>query len=171
MSKVSERYKKDWYDKRINQNKNIKKFLINKILQYKEKSLTWKRSDLMNLEYADLLEIAVTAVNKKTSIVLGEGQDWSDGKDGKVSIVRTHSYGTSYSALISNCKRKKKIAALVYEGIQEKFYFFNFPVTLVEHSIPFDLETGNPKKFSQKGHNIMWKLYECKTFEEMALKS
>jgi hypothetical protein len=157
-----QRYKKGWYDKRIKQNKNIKMHLINLILKYKEKRLDWSAPELFCLNYEDLFEIAVAAFNKKCNIVLGDGQDWSCGRDGKVSIVRTNNYGKNYSAGVTGCSNKDWILALVYEPKQEKFYYFSFPAKLKEHSIPFDVNTGEPKR-----DNYMWREYECKTFEIM----
>lgn len=167
MNKIEQRYNKSWYDKRIKQNRNIKKFLIDIILSYKEIGLDWSDKELTCLNYEDLFEIAVATVNKTCDIVLGKGQDWSCGRDGKVSVVRTHNYGQNYSAGITGCKHKKHILALVYEPIQEKFYFFNFPAWLTEHSIPFDAYTGDPKRYTRNGPNEMWDYYSCDTFEEM----
>jgi hypothetical protein len=169
MNQIEQRYNKIWYDKRIKQNRNIKNFLIDKICYHKEKELNWTKEDLFSLNYEDLFEIAVAAVNKNLDIVLGEGQDWNCGTDGKVSVVRSNNYGQSYSALIK-ARNKKHIRALIYEGIQEKFYFFNFPARLAEHSIPFDIKTGEPKKYTRNGHNTMWYHWECQSFEEMAIK-
>lgn len=157
-----QRYKKDWYDKRIKQNRNIKQHLIKVILKYKERALKWSDEELFCLNYEDLFEIAVATVNKNCDIVLGAGQDWSCGRDGKVSIVRTHNYGRAYTAGITGCSNKTHILALVYEGIQEKFYYFSFPVQMTEHSIPFDPVTGDPRR-----DNYMWRNYECANFKEM----
>ena len=167
---IDKKYNTDWYNKRIKQNKTIKTFLIDKILFHKEKELDWTKEELLYLNYEDLFEIAVAAVNKNISITLGKGQDWNSGSDGKVSIVRLNNYGRSYSASVK-VKNKKHIRALIYEGKQDKFYFFNFPATLKEHSIPFDLHTGHPKKnLSGKKPNEMWNKWQCNSFEEMALK-
>lgn len=167
---VATRYKKEWYDKRIKQNKIIKKHLIRIIMSYKENTLNWTKRQLRDLNYEDLFEIAVAAVNKNDSIVLGAGRDWSCGRDGKVSIVRTNSYGKKYSAGITGCLEKEYILALVYEPINEKFYYFSFPPTLVEHTIPFEVGTGMPKRETKTGTHYMWENYECKSFEEMVTK-
>jgi hypothetical protein len=169
MNQTENRYNKIWYDKRIKQNQNIKNFLIDKIFHHKEKGLNWNREELFSLNYEDLFEIAVAAVNKNINIVLGDGQDWSCGTDGKVSVARLNNYGQSYSALVKS-RNKKHIRALIYEGIQEKFYFFNFPVKLIEHSIPFNVDTGEPKRYTRNGCNTMWYHWECQSFEEMAIK-
>ena len=172
MTKIEQRYNIAYYTKRMKQNRILKSFLIETILENKEKGLNWTSEDLNYLNYEDLWEICVAAVAKKCSIDLSTGKDWSceDWKidpDGKVSIVRTSSYGRSYSAGITGCRNKKWIFALVYENIQEKFYFFSFPATLDEHTIPFDLETGNPKRINRDGKNKMWSKYECNNMKEM----
>lgn len=165
---MDDRYNSKWYLKRCGQNEIIKKHLIFLINKHKESSLPFTNNQLFYLNYEDLLEIAIAAANKKISISLNEGFDFSNKKDGKFSIVRSHSYGKMYSASISGCNRKEYILACVYEGIQKKFYYFSFPATLTEHSIPFELGTGNPKVYSRNGKHPMWEKYHCKTFEEMA---
>lgn len=163
---MEQRYKKSWYDKRIKQNKAIKDHLIKIILRHKEKTLNWKRHELFCLNYEDLLEIAVAAYDKTIDIVLGEGKDWSCGRDGKVSIVRMHSYGKKYSAGITGCANKDWVLSLVYEPKQGKFYYFSFPTQLKEHTIPFTLDSGEPNR-----DNYMWEKYECASFEEMVNRS
>ena len=160
------RLKTAWYSKRINQNRNIKNYLISVINKHMTEEVTWTNEELFCLNYEDLFEVAVAVVNKDCSIVLGEGKDWSCGRDGKVSIARVNSHGKNYSAGVTGCANKKHILALVYEGIQEKFYFFNFPARLNEHTIPFEVDTGIPKR-----QNYMWQEFECATFEEMVLKN
>ena len=172
MTKIEQRYNIAHYDKRMKQNRILKTFLINEILKYKEKKLNWTKEDLSWLNYEDLWEILIAAIAKKCSIDLSTGKDWScdDWKinpDGKVSIVRINNYGRNYSAGITGCRNKEWIFALVYENIQEKFYFFSFPATLAEHSIPFDVETGDPKRITRDGKNKMWAKYECKNIKEM----
>ena len=164
MTETEKRYKADWYTKRINQNQQVSNFLISKINQYKEKDFPWTTGQLMFLKNEDLTELAVAAFNKKISITLGAGADYDNGVDAKFSVVRSNNYGKGYSTLIT-CTNKEYIVAVVFENIQSKFYFFAFPCTLKQHSIPFDPHTGNPIR-----SNYMWN-YECDTFEEMALSS
>ena len=172
MTKIEQRYNIAHYNKRIKQNRIIESYLIDKILKHKEKKLNWTAEDLNYLRYEDLWEICIAAVAKKCRIDLSTGKDWSceDWKinpDGKVSIVRTSGYGRNYSAGITGCRNKEWIFALVYENIQEKFYFFSFPATLDEHTIPFDLVTGDPRKYSYGYRKVpMWNhVYE--SIEEM----
>ena len=163
-----DRYLSNWYSKRIKQNRAIKNFLVKIINAHKEKDFPWANDELYCLNYEDLFEVAVAAVNKICEIVLGAGRDWDCGRDGKACIARLHNKGRQYSALISGCEHKNFILALVYEPIQDKFYFFAFPATLKEHTVPFEVNTGEPKRITSRGPNEMWK-FECKSFEEMVL--
>ena len=163
MSVTRNRFKADWYDKKIKQNTKIQKHLISIIEKHKGAHFPFEIKKLYCLGYEDLLEIAIATVNKKISITLGVGSDFDNGADAKFSIARRHNGGISYSAGITGCENKDHILACVYEGIQEKFYYFSFPATLKEHSIPFDRDTGKPKT-----DNYMWD-HEYTTFEKMAL--
>lgn len=163
MSITRTRFNADWYDKKIKQNNKIQKHLISIIDKHKNSYFPWDTKNLYCLGYEDLLEIAIATVNKKISITLGTGADFDNGADAKFSIARKNSTGgKSYSALVPGCSLKEHILCCVYEGIQEKFYYFSFPATLKEHTIPFDRETGDPKT-----SNYMWD-HEYKTFEKMA---
>lgn len=164
MTDTNTRYKAEWYSKRIKQNAKASEFLIKKINQYKEADFPWNSRDLMFLNTEDLTEIAVASINKQISIVLGAGMDYNNGVDAKFSIVRSNNYGKGYSALIT-CTNKEFIVSVVYENIQSKFYFFAFPCTLKQHSIPFDPITGVPIR-----SNYMW-AYECGTIEEAAMSN
>ena len=159
---IDTRYATNWYGKRIKQNAIIKTHLIEIINQHKEHNFPWTTKDLKNLNYEDLLEIAIATVNKNIAITLGAGSDFSNGVDAKFSIARTH--GKSYGAGITGCKNKEHVYACVYEGITKKFYYFSFPVTVSEHEVGFDKITGDPKR-----NGYMWKKYECSSFETMAL--
>ena len=156
------RLKEEWYSKRIKQNKIIKTHLIGLIEQYKNSKFPWTNKELSYLNYEDLLEIAIATANNTISITLGAGSDFTNGRDAKFSIVRSHNYGKNYSAGVTGCSGKDHILACVYEGIQEKFYYFSFPATKTEHTIPFDKITGEPKT-----NNPMWD-YCYADFKKMA---
>lgn len=161
--KLRERLNLDWYEKRINQNKYIKKFLVDKILEH-EPEIGYSKRELMFLNYEDLFELAIACVNKKISVVLGEGQDFDNGFDAKFSIVRTNSRGRRYSSSV-RCKTKDTLYNCVYERIHNKFYFFVLPANgMAEIDIPFTLD-GHPKK-----SNDWWNFAED-SFEEMCLKT
>jgi hypothetical protein len=163
MSITRLRFKADWYDKKIKQNKKIQQHLISIIEKNKNSRFPWNIKDLYCLGYEDLLEIAIATVNKKISITLGTGADFDNGADAKFSIVRKYSGGKQYAAGVTGCGYKEHILCCVYEGIQEKFYYFSFPAMLEEHTIPFDIRTGEPKT-----ENYMWQ-HNYKSFKDMAL--
>lgn len=157
------RLKTDWYRKRIEDNRAIKKFLLARIEErisytYIVKS-GFTRYDLEYLNYEDLLELAIAVWTPDVDITLGAGKDFSNGSDAKVSIVRTHNYGKSYGANIRTAG-KRFIQSVVYEPLQEKFYFFSFPVELKEYDIPFEAD-GTPKRT-----NRHWQ-WERRDFEAM----
>ena len=156
------RYKKKFFDKKIHQNRKLKNHLIEKILEHKEENFPWVEEELRNLEYCDLFEIAVAAVNKRIQVLAEVGRDWSYGADGKVAVVRTSNYGRNYSALITGCKGKKYILSVVYEAHLDKFYYFAFPAKIKQHTIPFIRESRLPDT-----KNYMWE-YQRESFEDMA---
>lgn len=170
-----DRYHTQHYSKRIRNNRRIKLHLIDVIREHAH-DLELDMDELQWLNYEDLLELAVPAMNKSLKITLGQGQDWDNGKDAKVSIVRTHNSGANYSAGITGCSDKQHIQAVVYEPKQDQFYYFDFPVQknpkglpMTEHSIPFELD-GTPKRITRLGPNKMWQ-YECPSFLDMSLKT
>lgn len=163
MSITRSRFKADWYDKKIKQNRIIQDHLISIIKENKNSHFPWALNDLYCLSYEDLLEIAIATVNKNITITLGTGADFNNGADAKFSIVRKHGgVLEQYSAAVPGCEHKEHIFCCVYEAIQNKFYYFSFPSMFKEHAIPFDRKTGNPNL-----RNYMW-LYEKKSFKEMA---
>ena len=85
---TSDRYKAEWFSRKMTQNKNIKTFLIGKIVEHKERDFPWNEAELANLNYEDLFEIAVAVTNKHIRILCEKGRDWTYGADGKVSVVR-----------------------------------------------------------------------------------
>lgn len=154
------RYNLNWYNKRIKQNKNLKDFLVGKIVEHDQK-FKKQQQELYYLNYEDLLELAIAAANKDLKIVLGAGKDFDNGGDAKVSIVRLNCSGRRYSANVK-VKLKKLAQSLIYEPINEKFYFFVLPsIHMQEIDIPFDFQ-GNPKTSNR------WWNFEVSSFEHMA---
>tara|TARA_B110000977_G_C10809039_1_gene389520 strand:+ start:107 stop:658 length:552 start_codon:yes stop_codon:yes gene_type:complete len=154
-----DRYKLDHYSKRIKQNSAIKTFCISKILQH-DPAIGYNADQLQSLNYEDLLELAIAAVNKDINITLGAGKDFDNGFDAKASIVRLNSRGKSYSGGVK-CKHKKACYVMLYENYHDKFYFFAIPTEgCLEVDLPFSL-SGHPKRKNK------WWRYECDTFEEM----
>jgi len=163
MPNIQTRLNYNWYAKKIKQNTKIQKHLISIIKDNADSKFPYKLKDLPRLGYEDLLEIAIAMANKKLTITNAIGEDFNNGADAKFSIVRKYNKGKSYAAGVTGCANKKHILCCVYEGIQQKFYYFSFPATLHEHTIPFDRDTGEPKK-----DNYMWK-HNYQSFKDMAL--
>jgi hypothetical protein len=149
---------------------------------FKEHLPNWHEYDKKTLESLlqdGLLEVSTCFENAVANAggheVISENHaDLSDGSDCKTSSARIHSYGTGYSAPVSNIATKTGTLRIqVYERIQHEFYYFKIPHTAYEHrapksniDIPFDIKTGEPKRVSRVGTNKMW-IYEVDSFEEM----
>ena len=161
MQSLHSRLNMEWYEKRITQNTAIKNFLVAKIQKH-QTNIGYKKEELLYLNYEDLLEIAIACVNKKISVVLGAGKDFSNEMDAKFSIVRINGYGRRYSSNVK-CKLKKGLYNVVYENNYNKFYFFCLPAgQMQEIDIPFTID-GRPKRTNK------WWNFEVDSFEEMCL--
>lgn len=104
------------------------------------------------LQVSTLFELAVANIGGFT-VVSEDANDGSDGSEMKLSSVRTCSYGTVYSAPVTNIKNKTgTLRVQVYERKQDKFYYFLIPHWAHEQvghksniEIPFELD-GTPRK-------------------------
>ena len=109
------------------------------------------------------------------SVISEDQADISDGSEAKLSSVRTSSYGTSYSANVSNTKNKTGMLRVqVYERKLKQFYYF-----LIPHSaycqvsstsnieIPFLLD-GTPKRSYSPVRLPNWWKYEVSSFFELS---
>ena len=172
---LEERVKLSWYEKRSNQNKATSDYLIEKILEHEP--VIANKIQLNYLPYEDLFELAIASVNKNTSISLGKGQDFDDGFDAKVCIARTHNYGKNYGGTV-RCKTKKACRVLLYENINDKFYFFAIPTEdYKEVSLPFKRPSKADSYIIKSGLEFIppvkpkldnkWWQFQVDTFEEM----
>jgi hypothetical protein len=140
--------------------------------EYDKKTLESLLHDGM-LEVSTCFENAVAHVGGH-KVISENHADLSDGSDCKTSSARTHCYGTLYAAPVSNIATKTgTLRVQVYERILNKFYYFKVPRAAYEHrapksnlDIPFDRDTGEPKRKNRQGVNKMW-IYEVDSFEEM----
>jgi hypothetical protein len=185
----TDRYNKLWYDKRILQNSRMQTFLIDIIKKHKEIDFPWDLSELRFLKNEDLAEIAVATVNKNLSIVLGMGQDYSDGSDIKciTNMARNNikcqkNTGLSHwtnSYFVPGLKDKVgSIRVVAYNTHLNKFEFFYFPEGIVNGremiEIPIEtyrLRQGVIPSFTGKlanGKRSKWFDYRCKDFEQLA---
>ncbi len=100
------------------------------------------------------------------------GRDFVDGSDAKSASARWH--GTSYGAPISDVFNKKGLLrCVVYERLQDKFYYFLIPHKAYENiskssniEIPFNLD-GSPKRnpTARSLRNVDWWQFEVPDFK------
>ena len=127
------------------------------------------------LEVSTLFEHAISNVGN-IAITSVDGQDFEDVSDAKLVSVRTSSYGTSYSAPITNIHAKKgTLRVQVYERKQNKYYYFKIPYEYFKDipktsniEIPFEMD-GNPRRvLSRKPKYANWWDFEVSSFSEMS---
>lgn len=112
------------------------------------------------------------------TVVSEDTHDFDDHGDGKLCCVRTSSYGTRYSAPVTNVSGKiGTLRVQVYERKQNKFYYFAIPRQAYKHiekssniEIPFELD-GTPKRFPMRSVKQNWWIFEVPTFEAMCKKT
>lgn len=139
----------------------------------------WTLEYLLNAGVAEVSTLFEHAISHHSGIAIisEDGRDFADWSDAKLSSVRTMSYGTSYSAPITNVFTKKgTLRVQVYERKQEKYYYFKIPneayapipkTSNIE--IPFELD-GTPRRIRKNmKYANMWD-FEVTTFDEMASK-
>jgi hypothetical protein len=123
--------------------------------------------------FGHLLEKAISVQCKfiRESTV---GRDFANGDDAKCVVARTHGYGTSYSAPVTNIHRKQgNLLITVYERKQDQWYLFKIPYIAYKDvpkssniDIPFELD-GSPSRIPKKARKFNWWDYEVKTFKDL----
>lgn len=104
-----------------------------------------------------------------TTVISKDWADLSCGSDAKLTSVRTSSYGTAYSAPVTNIKNKTgDLLVQCYERVQNKFYYFRIPNSAYSHipptsniEIPFELD-GTPRRINRCSVN--WWKFEMPSF-------
>jgi hypothetical protein len=129
------------------------------------------------IEVSTAFELALCDQGGHEHVSLDAGDLSRNGKisDAKISSVRTHGYGQTYSAPVTNIHGKKGcLRVQVYERKQDKFYYFVFPRRTYSNipkssniDIPFEMD-GTPR--TRNRCQVNWWNYRVDTFEEMALK-
>ncbi len=122
------------------------------------------------LSTGSLLEAAISKAKGLTRHAT-IGRDFVDGSDAKSASVRWSSNNTSYSAQVCNIFNKKGLLrCVVYERLQDKFYYFLIPHRAYESipktsniEIPFNLN-GDPKR-DAKCRLINWWVFEVSDFQ------
>ena len=129
------------------------------------------------IEVSTAFELALCCVGGHEPVSLNHGDLRKKGRvsDAKLSSVRTHGHGQSYSAPVTNIHGKMGcLRVQVYERKQDKFYYFVFPRRTYANipkssniDIPFELD-GTPRVRNRCKTN--WWNYQVVTFKEMAQK-
>ena len=154
--------------KRANQNIALKNLFVNIIKEYRGDDLLLSDEQLFGLNYEDLLEVAIGVINTKVAITCEVGEDFDDESDAKCVVVRHHASGANYAGAITGVSNKNgALRVVMYEGIQERFYYFYISLSAYAHlthsiEIPFFKGTGAPKRKNK------WWQYECKSFKHIA---
>lgn len=122
------------------------------------------------LSTGSLLEQAISSAKGLTRHAT-IGRDFVDGSDAKSASVRWSSNSTSYSAQICAISNKKGLLrCVVYERLQDKFYYFLIPHRAYEDipvtsniEIPFNLD-GSPRRNSKYCRRVDWWAFEVADF-------
>ncbi len=120
----------------------------------------------------------VMAELTQSVVVSKDDCDLSNGADCKMTTVRKHREGKSYSAPVRDVAGKSgTLYVTCYERILDKFYYFAIPRHAYSAipktgniEIPFNLD-GTPKRQTTKRQTYAnWWDYECDSLVDMASK-
>lgn len=178
---IEQRLKLDWYNKRIDQNGSIKNFLANKILEH-EPNIGHSKHKLMYLNYEDLLELAIAAVNKDLNIMLGEGKDFCDLSDSKFSISQARNNNKSRGQWTNSIRvtgvsyKEGPLRVCAFNTLANKFHFFFIPFEAYRHVsiVEIVIESATaynyvPEFTGTPNRSRAWWEFEVETFEDMCL--
>ena len=172
------------FKKKCKVTKKFREVLFPILKKNKFNALT--EDELMHLHVESLLELAIGVVNKNIKVICTKKKDFDDGTDAKsvCSQFRNNNVkkGTwLHSAKVSGHKKESHLRCMVYDDINDKFYYFVIPqeaVTNVSNlEIVFETFTntyveptwGEPKRFRTRGSGLRkWWNWEVESFEEMA---
>jgi len=188
------RYKTDWYLRRSKQNELFIDYLINIINKHKDSDFTLTDSELRNLKYEDLGELAGACVNKHLHIVLGSNKDYHYGGDMKCVVsqarnnikydIRSGKSKWMNSYMISGTKDKAgDLLIVALNTITCEFEHFLIPHGKFDNSksrIEIVIQTaslspGDDPYFDGIYNPILtsckWYKYKVKDFETMCLRA
>tara|TARA_A100001037_G_scaffold302615_1_gene334625 strand:- start:57 stop:635 length:579 start_codon:yes stop_codon:yes gene_type:complete len=172
------------FKKKCKVTKKFREVLFPILKKNKFNALT--EDELMHLHVESLLELAIGVVNKNIKVICTKKKDFDDGTDAKsvCSQFRNNNVkkGTwQHSAKVTGHKKESHLRCMVYDDINDKFYYFVIPqeaVTNVSNlEIVFETFTntyveptwGEPKRFRTRGSGFKkWWNWEVGSFEEMA---
>lgn len=127
-------------------------------------------TEMALLSTGSLLEQAISTAKGLTRHPT-QGRDFVDGSDAKSASVRWSSLCKVYGAQIRDIHNKKGLLrCVVYERLQDKFYFFLIPHRAYQNipktsniEIPFELN-GDPRRNSKYVRNVDWWQFEVTDF-------
>ena len=179
----SQRLRLPWYGKRSDINRKFQKFFIDKIMEHNS-SIELDIDSLWGLPYEDLGELAMAVVNQHLEIVLGQGQDYTDGSDAKCSVSSHRnndrargSWTNSYR--ITGIKDKTgDLRCVCYNDILDEFEFFFIPRSAYKDccknvvEIVIERVTQREGSYEFTGRRTTktskWYKYKKHSFEELA---
>jgi len=131
------------------------------------------------IEVSTALEKAQSKIGSHTHVSQHQGDLFRNGEysDSKLSTVRTSTYGTSYSAPVTNLANKTgALRVQMYERKKDKFFYFVIPHHAYKHiprtsniEIPFELD-GTPRRRPRRSVKVNWWQFEVLDFETMSKK-
>ena len=172
------------FKKKCKVTKKFREVLFPILKKNKFNALT--EDELMHLHVESLLELAIGVVNKNIKVICTKKKDFDDGTDAKsvCSQFRNNNVkkGTwQHSAKVTGHKKESHLRCMVYDDINDKFYYFVIPQEVVTNvsnlEIVFETFTntyveptwGEPKRFRTRGSGFKkWWNWEVESFEEMA---
>lgn len=171
------------YKRRIETHGALKKYFIDKIIKH-DPNFPIMRSDLEQLGYEDLGELAVGAYSKQIEITLGSRKDFAHGSDKKCVISQYRNNdrkrgGWMHTYAVSGVAHKEgNLLITAYNSINKEIDHFFIPkgqadnVSLVEIVIERfsntnkePIWTGIPQSIERKYWN-----FKCISFEDMIEK-
>ena len=172
------------FKKKCKVTKKFREVLFPILKKNKFNALT--EDELMHLHVESLLELAIGVVNKNIKVICTKKKDFDDGTDAKSSCSQFRNNNVKkgtwqHSAKVTGHKKESHLRCMVYDDINDKFYYFVIPqeaVTNVSNlEIVFETFTntyveptwGEPKRFRTRGSGFKkWWNWEVGSFEEMA---
>jgi len=145
----------------------------------RDKKLLGRLLDDGIIEVSTALEKAQSKIGSHTHVSQPQGDLFRNGEysDSKLSTVRTSTYGTSYSAPVTNLANKTgALRVQMYERKKDKFFYFVIPHRAYKNiprssniEIPFLLD-GTPRRRPYRPVNVNWWEFEVPDFETMSKK-
>jgi|TARA_B100001105_G_scaffold160381_1_gene129066 hypothetical protein len=150
----------------------------------KNKFKALSEDELMHLHVESLLELTIGVVNKNIKVICVKKKDFDDGSDAKSACSQFRNNNIKkghwrHTVFITGHEKESHLRCMVYDDINDKFYYFVIPQEAIANSIEIVFETysnryteptwGEPRRFKQRGQGLKkWWNWEVESFEEMA---